>query len=409
MLKRLAGLLAMLVAASAGAEEWQSGNSPPVTLVRAALTSSLSRNGDPRRPLDSIKLGSNVYYFVEAKGFVPGRDYPIFVQVFDPSNREVDAHLLVGFPFPEPQKKISMSISGRTLSRPGLWTFRMSIGKDRRALQLLAETKIEVSPTGGSSAADEPLRFAPALLAALVGLFVYLAYNLFVFARVDAAAVPPPARRLHPALDPALLTLVAVNLAPLASVYYLDANAIDLLFIYWVETVVVGFYGILRIAFARGPGTSRSALFVVIPLFVLHFGAFCVIYGSMLFELFGHKSTLFLIDPRNRYGFAPGRELFEVVPFAFAAQGVLVLLAHGVSFVQNYLKGGEYLRATFAGEHQRPYRRLVAMHLALVIGTTATSAKDSPLAMLVLLVLLKTAVDVYSHIHAAPRTPLESP
>jgi hypothetical protein len=410
MMLRVAAVLAALMASSAAAEEWQPEKFPPVMLVRAAVTSSLSRNGDPRRPLDSIKLGTGVYYFVEAKGFVAGPQYPIFLRVFDPSNREARADVL-RTRLHRPQDKVSMWISGGTLDRPGLWTFRMYVGekRDDPSTRLLAETKIEVSPTGGSSAATEIEGFAPLLVSALAVLLVYLAYNTFVVARAGAAAIAPRPRDFPHACDPALLTLVAVNLAPLAAVHYLDANAIDLLFLYWVETVVVGFYGVLRLAFARGSEATRAWLFALIPLFVVHFGAFTALYGAILFEMFGHKTSLFLFDPYSRYGFASGKGLWEIVPFAFAAQGVLVFAAHGIAFVQNYLKGGEYRHATFLGEQQRPYRRIGVMHATLILGGAVTSANNSPLGMLVVLVLVKTAIDVYVHIRAAPRTPLESP
>jgi hypothetical protein len=226
---------------------------------------------------------------------------------------------------------------------------------------------------------------AVALLLAL--LAAYLAWGLRASRSVTVVGAPPP-RSIG---DPALFALVAANLLPLALAYYGHANAADLLLIYWAENLVVAFYALLRMSLARGPERKRP-VWMSMLIFILQFGVFVILHGLLVFNFVRDQSRLFELSPAG-------------VPALLVIAIVALLVSHGVSYVQNYIRRGEFLVSTPQAEMMRPYSRMMAMHVAAVLTGFLASSRGSPLVMLVLLVLIKTGVDVYSHVRSHARAP----
>ena len=212
---------------------------------------------------------------------------------------------------------------------------------------------------------------------------------------------------------PSAWTLLAVNALPLVGVWLWGWSVFDIVFLYWVENVVIGAVNVLRMAVCRGEGppparrpprgqprpgkVSRGgaiahlgAKLFMIPFFIVHYGMFCFGHGEFLVALFADEAGAdslsgLLGDPRallaSGFGLAVGA----------------LALSHLVSFVTNFLLGGEYRRANVAQLMFRPYGRIVVMHLAILFGALVTEFFGSPVALLVLLVALKTAIDWRMH------------
>ena len=72
-------------------------------------------------------------------------------------------------------------------------------------------------------------------------------------------------------------------------------------------------------------------------------------------------------------------------------------LSHGISFVHNYLWLGEYQQAKLQALMAQPYGRVVVLHLTILGGGFLMMALHSPRAGLVVLVLLKMAIDLAAH------------
>jgi hypothetical protein len=71
--------------------------------------------------------------------------------------------------------------------------------------------------------------------------------------------------------------------------------------------------------------------------------------------------------------------------------------SHAFSFFHNYLAGGEYRNVALPQLMMRPYGRIVLLHLTIIFGGMLVMALGSPVAALVLLVTLKTAIDLGAH------------
>ncbi len=197
-----------------------------------------------------------------------------------------------------------------------------------------------------------------------------------------------------------LALLIVVNLLPIYGVLSLNWDVGALVILYWSENLVIGFYTLVKMLVNSPIGGLFSGAF-----FCIHYGGFCAVHGLFILTL--------LIDPEAKvmgettwpFVFVFVELLVDVVTqvLTYAPPAWIIVLAglmlsHGVSFVVNFLLGGERYTANTGSLMSEPYGRIVVMHLAVIAGGMATMALGEPLAMLLVLVLLKLAVDIGLHI-----------
>ena len=91
------------------------------------------------------------------------------------------------------------------------------------------------------------------------------------------------------------LTLLIANAVPVWGVVFWGWDSFVLLMLYWLETAVIGFWMVARIAayaisdvgkFVAGSLTTWKTAFVVIGFFVIFTGLFVVAYFHFLWQLF---------------------------------------------------------------------------------------------------------------------------
>ncbi len=193
---------------------------------------------------------------------------------------------------------------------------------------------------------------------------------------------------------PAAWALVVANLVPLFGVFWLGWDAFALLLLFWLENVVIGFFNVLRMAVARGNGSATASRFFLIPFFVIHFGAFTLGHGVMLFAIFSGLVGVGRPEPGELFGL-----VLEQVRDRHLEWSLLALfVSHGVSFVTNTLAGGEFRQMRLDKQMSRPYGRVVMMHLTVLVGALLAQLLGNNAWALVVLVGLKLAVDLRSHL-----------
>ena len=84
-----------------------------------------------------------------------------------------------------------------------------------------------------------------------------------------------------------LLLLVILNLVPMAGVLLWGWQSFDLIFLYWLENVVIGFFTLVRMVARRYDHAIEFAypLFFA-PFFTLHYGGFTWGHGTFVVSLF---------------------------------------------------------------------------------------------------------------------------
>jgi hypothetical protein len=219
------------------------------------------------------------------------------------------------------------------------------------------------------------------------------------------AALPPaPEAAAAPASALSAIVLVAVNLVPLYGVAALGWSVFDVLLLFWVENVIVGLLNVARMILASPDDPLQwGAKLLFVPFFCVHYGMFTAVHGAFVFGMFGHLKTRGLIEPVQWIDSIGAQGLW--LPVAALAA------SHLFSFLWNYVGRGEYRVASAASLMGKPYGRVVVLHLTILFGGFGVQALGSPLWALLLLVVLKTGIDLAAHVreHRNAAAPSKTP
>ncbi len=214
--------------------------------------------------------------------------------------------------------------------------------------------------------------------------------------------------------------LVASNLVPLWFVLFRGCDVYYVLVLFWVENVLVGVFNVVRMAWctnevadpdpsvreqldgfeaggaSAGGKVRRAAL---IPFFILHYGMFTFIHGIFVVGAIPEMLGI--------------RGLLDLNPSQVGIASLALAASHGVSFFANYLGRQEYRKTTVQAVMVRPYGRVFALHVTIVLGGILVSAMGGSIWMLVLLLGLKIVFDLSLHIRERKKLsgslPIETP
>jgi len=185
-----------------------------------------------------------------------------------------------------------------------------------------------------------------------------------------------------PNLRLSAIVLILANLVPIYGVLNWGWSTSSVIALYWAENWIIGALNIPRMWMARG--APRKAAFPLSVFFALHYGFFTFIHGTFVFSLFG--------DGASAGDLLPGGPLFLTL--------LILSGSHTVSFIVNYWMGGEYKTRAVQDQMFRPYGRIVVLHIVILGGAMLVEAAGSPLPALLLLIGIKTAIDMMAHIKA---------
>ena len=188
-------------------------------------------------------------------------------------------------------------------------------------------------------------------------------------------------------LKPGDLLIVAFNLVPLAGVWAFDWHSFDLIFLYWMENVVIGGFVLLRMIVRP----YHHAIEIVAPLFfapffTFHYGMFCFVHGMFVVSMFGtnEAASNALVDQALLILDQPGMTvaLLSLVGLQ-AFDWIRDTAKHGL--------GNDGLKDLMVA----PYRRIVVLHLVIIGGGFALAALGDPRIGLFALVVIKTVSDLF--------------
>lgn len=192
---------------------------------------------------------------------------------------------------------------------------------------------------------------------------------------------------------------VALNLIPIIGVLFWGWSAFALIFLYWLENVVIGVRTLTSMAanaVLAGGVNALGALFFG-AFFTFHYGLFCFVHGSFVVGLFGGRfagdsmfdlvktaQQLFASEPNLLIGFA-SIVLWQIVQ-------LVLFLARGEAKTTNPM-------ALMAA----PYPRIVVLHIAIIFGAFLLMLLNQPVAGILVLALVKMGFDVAEAMGKGPR------
>ena len=172
------------------------------------------------------------------------------------------------------------------------------------------------------------------------------------------------------ARGPVVAAIIFGNLIPIIGVLFRGWSAGSILLLYWIENAIVGLYTLPRILMAQGenpeingrqnpPGRLGAAVF-----FTVHYGIFWIVHGVF-------AGVLAASFPR-----VEGDGLWTAGSFALA---VLAMVAtHGLMFWRTWIRTDARRTASPVGEMFKPYGRLIALHVTVLLGAFGLSQLGAP-------------------------------
>lgn len=205
--------------------------------------------------------------------------------------------------------------------------------------------------------------------------------------------------------DLPLLVLIAANAVPIIGVVYFKWQVLHILPFYWSENLAIGFYTVLKMVFmkVKDPAENRQKLYMV-PSFVLLYCCYTMIFVVMFCTIIflpllgaagGWIILLPFALPEMIEKMVPN--ITKIIPGKFLIVVLVWFISHGVSFAVNYLHKGEYSRTNLQALMFQPYRRVFIMHIVVLIGGIILQFIFFQNAFIVVLIGLKTLIDIRLH------------
>jgi hypothetical protein len=76
----------------------------------------------------------------------------------------------------------------------------------------------------------------------------------------------------------------------------------------------------------------------------------------------------------------------------------LLTISHGLSFFVNFIGHKEYEKVSLSQQMVAPYRRIMLMHLTIILCAFLLNLLGANRITLIFLILLKVAIDAYAHL-----------
>ncbi len=173
-----------------------------------------------------------------------------------------------------------------------------------------------------------------------------------------------------------LILSLAFNAIPLAGVTFWGWSAFELIFLYWLENVVIGVRtALMMLLSARFNGLIGSL--ATTAFFTVHYGIFCYGHGTFVMLMFGNAS---------------GSDPFANAPFGPATMiGLWAIIVWQAALLLLHVASGD--RASAREMMGAPYPRIIVLHLTILGGGFLLMWLNWPHAGVVMLAILKTLLD----------------
>ena len=192
---------------------------------------------------------------------------------------------------------------------------------------------------------------------------------------------------------PSVLALILANLVPVGGVLFFGWEVFPLMFLFWSENVIVGVFNVLKMICAGGGGSiGQATKFFLIPFFCVHYGMFTFVHGIFIMAMFGGG----LEHGASFPGVGTFWNVMQENHLGWAVLGLVI--SRGISFATNFIGHGEYKNVVAPMLMAQPYGRIIVLHIAIIGGGFLVMALHSPVLGLLLLVVLKTLLDLAGHL-----------
>jgi hypothetical protein len=241
-------------------------------------------------------------------------------------------------------------------------------------------------------------------------IFILIFQKLFPFTTVDKKNIWLSS-----------LGIIIANLILVLGIFLFKWQIYSILLIYWFESFIIGFFNIFKMLLS-GAVNKESGKFSILGLigtiffvsfFTVHYGGFMVVHliFILVFSVMFFKMNLnidvdgkglseiissFFDQVKNYVSacFSSPISLLQSELFAI----IVIFVSHIITFYIHFIKDGEFLSTTPDKLMTHPYKRIIIMHLTIIIGAFAVFfLKSASVGFLSVFILLKIITDLQIH------------
>ncbi len=160
----------------------------------------------------------------------------------------------------------------------------------------------------------------------------------------------------------AALIVIASNLLPFIGVAFMGWSIFTIIFIYWGETLIIGFYNLLKMAWSRSPRKEKIS---EMAFFAMHFSLCLFVQLIFILGFFADfKMSDFL-----RLGFVESaKEVFATLDWESIFAIAALFAGNGIFFWRNHLQNDAALNTEAKDWMFAPYPRVVVQQVIILIG-----------------------------------------
>ncbi len=227
-------------------------------------------------------------------------------------------------------------------------------------------------------------------------------------------------------------SLLLANLIPIFGVLFLGWKALDVILFYWIETIIIGLYNMIKIYWCNGKKdvTEEEMVKIMGPLFEWmqkqnkdkqnnanlsgnntadlskQSKWFLIFFFLFHYNFFIFVQLIFILGIDSAFGGGNSFDIFNplhIIQYIyqnvdFLLMGILgIVFSHGHSLYLNFIIGKEYEGRNPAAQMFQPYGRIFIQQFVVILGTMISMILGSPIFLMVLLVVIKTTIDLFSH------------
>lgn len=219
-----------------------------------------------------------------------------------------------------------------------------------------------------------------------------------------------------------VITLVMNVIIPIVGILFLGWGALEVIYMYFFETVVIGAFYIPRILVAKGEKIflfgkdyseqvkekiqeQRELQSIDAPVklkaflavfFLMHYGIFIAIQGSFIFgmlsEGIGGMSKHPNLSFFGEMFYPPIAALYEK---NLGLSVLLLVIVQAFDFVTGFLASGEYRVKHCVAYMIEPYKRVFVQQFTVILGAFVMILTNAPAGAAILLIVFKTGIDLW--------------
>jgi hypothetical protein len=176
--------------------------------------------------------------------------------------------------------------------------------------------------------------------------------------------------------------IIVTNLIPIYGVLYWKWNIFSIMFLYWAESAIIGFFNFLMVKKIKSiipmgkDSPFKSVRYLSVGNFIKLYGTFMLIHGILIFALF---RPIYLAPLKTCFAF------------------LFILADHAFLYVFGFLRNEDYRKTPLDKQLFMPLKRLGIMHFAVFCGGLIAKFLGAPFIALIFLVILKIFVDLFGN------------